>query len=83
MLLSVRFLLRYVCSPHPASYAESLLLDLEHLMATLDQMTSGQSAHFKISDLFTNGKCNDENRLYLLHIIIMHLFAVIKYSLDT
>lgn len=37
------------------TYAEALLLDLEHLMATLDQMAHKHSS-FKISELLTHGK---------------------------
>lgn len=37
------------------TYAEALLLDLEHLMATLDQMAHNHS-NLKISELLSNGK---------------------------
>lgn len=43
--------------PNPiVTYAEALLLDLEHLMATLDQIAHNQST-LKISELLSHGKC--------------------------
>lgn len=47
------YLLKY---PNPiVTYAEALLLDLEHLMATLDQMAHNHST-LKISELLSHGK---------------------------